>query len=420
MDADAAVATPSARSPYLPPTFQAHRQPWVDIAIPVLNEERALPGCVRTLHAYLSGSFPYPWRITIVDNGSTDGTWQLASALAEELPAVYARRLDVRGRGAALKAAWLDSPADIVAYMDVDLSTGLDALLPLIAPLASGHSAIAIGTRLGNGARIHRRLKREVISRCYNFLLRHVMGAGFSDAQCGFKAARADVAKALANRVVDDGFFFDTELLLLAEYNGLRVHEVPVDWIEDVDSRVNIWRTIHADVSGFLRVTREIASGEAKVALPPLSELKPTHPDASVAPHRPRAATLARITTFAVIGIASTALFAVLYLALRHFWAPAVANLAALAVASIVNTEAHRKWTFRRTDGGRLRQHYRAGLLFALYYASTTGAVLGLHAARPGAGPVAEVATIVSASAALTVFRYIALDRWAFSAHRPD
>src|SRR6266536_1418269 len=140
----------------------------VEIVIPVLNEERALPGCVATLSAFLGDDFPFPWSITIADNGSTDRTWEIASELAARNPRISARRLTVRGRGAAIKAAWRASTADIVAYMDVDLSTGLEGLLPLVAPLVSGHCEITIGTRLGRGSRIRRSLKREIVSRTYN------------------------------------------------------------------------------------------------------------------------------------------------------------------------------------------------------------------------------------------------------------
>ncbi len=135
--------------------------------------------------------------------------------------------LDEKGRGRALRATWLASPARVVAYMDVDLSTDLDALLPLVAPLLSGHSDVAIGTRLAPGSRVVRGAKREIISRSYNLILKTLLGNGFSDAQCGFKALRADVARALVPLVDDEGWFFDTELLVLAEHNGLRIHEVP-------------------------------------------------------------------------------------------------------------------------------------------------------------------------------------------------
>lgn len=392
----------------------------VDILIPVLNEERALPGCIQTLHAYLTETFPYPWRITIVDNGSVDATWDLATELEATLPAVFARRLDIRGRGAALRTGWLESPADIVAYMDVDLSTGLGGLLPLIAPLATGHSSIAIGTRLGYGARVHRGLKRELISRAYNLLLRRGMGASITDAQCGFKAARAEIARPLVEKVGDNGFFFDTELLLLAEYNGLRVHEVPVDWVEDVDTRVNIRRTVSADLRGVARVAHAIAVGKARVDLPLRPGLVPVHPDATLAPRRSRVESLSKILTFTVTGLLSTALFAAMYLVLRHVWVPALADLVALAVTSVANTEANRKWTFARASeghppGSRIRQHYRAGILFFLYYASTAGAVSLLRLIFPGANRIAELAAILGVAIVLTTFRYIALDRWAFA-----
>src|SRR5213076_1609697 len=219
----------------------------VDIVIPVYNEERDLVPSVRRLHAYLEARFPFPTTITIVDNASTDATWPIAEYLAAELPNVRAIHLDAKGRGRALRTAWLSSEAAIVAYMDVDQSTDLDALLPLVAPLLSGHSDVAIGSRLADGARVQRGPKRELISRSYNLLLRATLHNRFSDAQCGFKAVRADVAHALLPLVEDDGWFFDTELLVLAEHNGLRIHEVPVDWVDDPVSRVDIVTTATED-----------------------------------------------------------------------------------------------------------------------------------------------------------------------------
>jgi glycosyltransferase involved in cell wall biosynthesis len=207
----------------------------VEIVVPVHDEETDLEPSVRQLHRYLGACFPHSWAITIADNASTDGTWAIARCLATELDGVQARHLDRKGRGRALRAAWSVSTASVVAYMDVDLSTDLNALLPLVAPLVSGHSDIAIGTRLAPGADVVRGPKREAISRVYNLLLKAAVGAGFSDAQCGFKAVRADVVSALLPLVEDDGWFFDTELLVLAERNGLRLHEVPVDWVDDPD-----------------------------------------------------------------------------------------------------------------------------------------------------------------------------------------
>ncbi|GAB3672386.1 glycosyltransferase [Actinocorallia lasiicapitis] len=386
----------------------------VDIAIPVLNEERALSGCVRTLHAFLSASFPLPWQVTIVDNGSTDETWPIAQRLAAELDGVTARRLDVRGKGAAVRAAWCESEADIVAYMDVDLSTDLGALLPLIAPLASGHSSVAIGTRLAGGSQTSRGFKREALSRGYNGLLKHVFQARFSDAACGFKAARASVARELLSKVEDDGWFFDTELLLIAEHNGLRVHEVPVDWIEDLDSKVKVGATVRHNLRGLVRTTRRISAGETDVALPPRPRPAPAHPDAVV--RTPRSSTLLKLTAFVLIGIASTVAHAGIYLLLRSWWAPELANLAALTLTGLANTEANRRWTFASKDARRVRAHFRAGSLFLLNYCVTSGAVLAL---APAADPHAETVALLLASAVVTLLRYIALDRWVFPVRRP-
>ncbi len=228
--------------------------PAVDVVIPVYNEERDLGPNVRRLHAYLAESFPFRSVITIADNASRDGTLAVAEGLAKELPGVRVLHLDAKGRGRALRAAWLRSEATVVAYMDVDLSTDLKALLPLVAPLISGHSAISIGSRLARGSRTKRGSKREFISRAYMLVLRLALGAGFSDAQCGFKAVRASVARDIVPRIEDQTWFFDTELLILAQRAGLRVHEVPVDWTDDPDSRVDILRTAMDDLRGVARL----------------------------------------------------------------------------------------------------------------------------------------------------------------------
>ena len=229
-------------------------EPLIDIVIPVYNEERDLGPSVRRLHDYLGSEFPFPAVITIADNASKDGTLAVAQSLANELTRVRVIHLDKKGRGRALRAAWLQSDAAVVAYMDVDLSTDLRALLPLVAPLLSGHSDLAIGSRLARGARVKRGPKREIISRCYMLVLRLALGAHFTDAQCGFKAVRTSVAKQLLPLVKDEAWFFDTELLILAQRAGLRVHEVPVDWTDDPDSRVAIMRTAIEDLRGVVRL----------------------------------------------------------------------------------------------------------------------------------------------------------------------
>ena len=249
---------PLAMDPYAPPAL--------DVVVPVHNEEAELAASVRRLHAHLTGGFPYRFRITVADNASTDGTLAVAERLAAELPEVRAVHLAEKGRGRALRAVWSSSDAPVLAYMDVDLSTDLAALAPLVAPLLSGHSDLAIGTRLHRGSRVVRGAKREFISRCYNLLLRGTLAARFTDAQCGFKAIRADVAAGLLPLVEDGGWFFDTELLVLAERSGLRIHEVPVDWVDDPDSRVDIVSTALADLRGVARLSRALLAGRLPVA----------------------------------------------------------------------------------------------------------------------------------------------------------
>src|SRR5919206_996287 len=234
-----------------------YQQESVEVVVPVCNEERALPQSIPALCAYLETYFPYRWSVVIADNASTDATLAVAEGLASAYPGVSVMHLEEKGRGRALKAAWSASKADIVAYMDVDLSTNLWSFLPLIAPLATGDSDVAMGSRLLRGAHVTRQWKRELISRCYNLLIKLLFGNRFSDAQCGFKAIKRSVAQKLLPQVEDGEWFFDTELLFLAEEHGYRISEVPVDWIEDLDSRVDVTPTALKDVKGLLRVQVE-------------------------------------------------------------------------------------------------------------------------------------------------------------------
>ncbi len=229
----------------------------VEVVVPVYNEEKALPESISALCDYLTAYFPYQWSVVIADNASSDTTPIVARELAARYPRVSVLRLEEKGRGRALKAAWSASGADIVAYMDVDLSTNLWSFLPLVAPLATGHSDVAIGSRLLKGATVTRQWRRELISRCYNLLIKALFRNRFSDAQCGFKALKRSAALELLPHVEDDEWFFDTELLLLAEQRGYRISEVPVDWIEDLDTRVDVASTALEDVKGLLRVRVE-------------------------------------------------------------------------------------------------------------------------------------------------------------------
>ena len=374
----------TVRSMALPRLLPA--APQVEIVVPVHNEEAALELSVRRLHRYLSSGFPFSWRIVIADNASTDATAALAESLARDLPSVASLRLERKGRGRALRAAWSASDAQVVCYMDVDLSTDLRALLPLVAPLLSGHSDLAIGSRLAHGARVVRGPRREVISRGYNAILRTALRARFSDAQCGFKAVRADVAAGLLPAVRDDGWFFDTELLVTAQRQGLRIHEVPVDWIEDPDSRVRIVRTAIDDLRG---VARLMAS-----------------------------APLAR---FLAVGVVSTLAHALLFLALSGLLGAAGANAVALALTAIGNTAANRRFTFRiRGREGLVRHHLRGALVFALTLALTNSALLVLHGLDPSPPRGIELAVLVAANLTATVTRYVAMRTWVFTRRRPE
>jgi putative flippase GtrA len=358
-------------------------RPTVEVVVPVHDEEGDLERCVRKLHAYLSSSFPFAFRITIADNASTDGTWPMARRLAAELDHLRAVRLDAKGRGRALRAVWSSSDADVLAYMDVDLSTGLEALLPLVAPLISGHSDVAIGTRLSRGARVVRGPKREVISRGYNLLLHATLGTRFSDAQCGFKAIRADAARMLLPQVRDQSWFFDTELLVLAERSGLRIHEVPVDWVDDPDSRVDLLATAAGDLRGIARLSRDLLR-------------------------------------FALVGVASTLAYLVLYLAVRAPLGAQAANVVALLATAIANTAANRRWTFSvRGAAGALRHQLQGLAVFALALALTAGALGGLHAVAPRASRSLEVAVLVVANLLAAFLRFLLLRDWVFHPSRP-
>ena len=228
--------------------------PSVDIVIPVLNEEKALPGSIACLHGFLSENVASPWRIVIADNGSTDTTPHVSDTLAEQYEEVSYLRIEQRGRGRALRKAWLESDADIVSYMDVDLSTNLQAFPLLLQALQDGHD-IAIGARLIPGAEVHlRSLKREFISRSYNLLIKLMFATRFHDAQCGFKAVTKAAAATLVPHVVDQGWFFDSELLVLAEKRGFRIKEIPVSWTDDPDTRVKVVGTAWGDFKGLLRL----------------------------------------------------------------------------------------------------------------------------------------------------------------------
>ncbi len=355
--------------------------PVIDVVVPVYNEAHVLAASIRRLHDHLQGEVPLPARIVIANNASTDGTAVVARALAADLPGVELLDLPEKGRGRALRAAWTESPAEVLCYMDVDLSTDLRAFLPLVAPLLSGHSDLAIGTRLARDSRVERGLQRELISRTYNRLLRYSLGARFSDAQCGFKAIRADAARELLPQVADEAWFFDTELLVVAQRAGLRIHEVPVDWIDDPDSRVDVVNTAKDDLKGIVRLMAST-----------------------------------RVPKFLAVGVLSTAAYAVLFLLLSGPFGAGWANAAALAITAVGNTQANRHLTFSVRGTEDLgRHHLQGSLVFLLTLALSTGVLAGLHWLVPDPPRGVQLAVLVAANLVATIVRYLALRNWVFA-----
>jgi putative flippase GtrA len=369
--------------PPAPAERPAPRLPRIDIVVPVYNEQAALERSIRHLHDFLTTSMPYAWRIVIADNASTDATLAIARGLAFELSDIVVLHLEAKGRGRALRTAWSASDAEVLCYMDVDLSTDLRALLPLVSSLISGHSDLAIGTRLAPGSHVVRGRKRELISRTYNRLLRISLGARFSDAQCGFKAIRADAARRLLATVEDQAWFFDTELLMAAQRQGLRIHEVAVDWVDDPDSRVDVVSTAIADLRGVARLRMQ-----------------------------------GPVARFLAIGVASTLAYAMLFLALRGWLGAAAANALALAITAVANTQANRRFTFGiHGRAGLVRQQAAGALVYLLALGLTDGALKVLTRLDPHHSRALEVTVLVIASAFATVSRYVALRSWVFAGH---
>ena len=228
----------------------------VDVVLPVYNEEAALERSVRALHLFLTENLLHDWRIVIADNGSQDQTGAIARRLAEELPNIVVKQIPDAGRGRALTQAWLNSDAQVLSYMDIDLSTDLSSFPRLVSLVADQGYDLAAGTRLGPGTETTRSLKREVLSRGFVLLINLLFQTRMRDTQCGFKAIGREAAQKLLPLTRDRGWFWDTELLLLAEKGRWKVHFLPVRWVEDKDTRVKIAETVWRDIKGLARMRR--------------------------------------------------------------------------------------------------------------------------------------------------------------------
>lgn len=385
----------------------------LEIVVPVFNEEAVLENSIIRLTEYLMLEMPVTWKITIADNASTDSTPAIAARLSEQLPNVGYRRLELKGRGYALRDAWGASEAKVLAYLDVDLSTDLAALPPLVAPLLSGHSDISIGTRLGQSSRVSRGPKREFISRSYNFLLRRTMQVRFSDAQCGFKAIRTDIAQRLLPHVEDNGWFFDTELLIIAERSGLRIHEIPVDWVDDPDSRVDIKQTAFDDVQGLVRVAGSLVRGSIPVqAIYAELGRRPIVP-----PGRP--SFFGQVIRFGMVGAVSTLAFALLYLVLQGPFGAQQGNFLALLLTALANTAANRRFTFGISGPEKLfTQQFQGLIVFLLAWGITSSSLLVLHLVAQDASPSLELMTLTTANVFATLMRFVLLRVWVFRVRR--
>ncbi len=366
----------------------------VEIVVPVYNEAAQLEERITALRTFLDTSFPFRALVTVVDNASTDDTAEVAADLAARMRGVAAMHLPRKGRGYALREAWSTSDAPVVAYMDVDLSTSLPALLPLVAPLLSGHRDVAIGSRLALGAHVVRGPKRELISRAYNLLLKLTLRGRFSDAQCGFKALRRDAAQMLLPLVEDNEWFFDTELLVTAERMGLRIGEVPVDWVDDPDSRVDIVSTAADDLRGVWRLLVRRPTGLRRV--------------------RSNEVAADQLLRFAGVGVLSTLGYLFLFVAWRPLMGPLGANAVAMAIATLFNTAVHRELS-RSTDGQARRGRLLAvaGGLYVLSLGLTTLGLLVAQWLAPSA-LLPELVAITVANLVAAVFRFAVLRAWIF------
>jgi glycosyltransferase involved in cell wall biosynthesis len=375
----------------------------LEVVIPVHNEETDLPGAVRNLAHTLQG-LPWSWRITIADNASTDSTSAVARSLAEQYPHVGVVTFVEKGRGRALKRVWQESDAQVLAYTDVDLSTDLKALLPLVAPLISGHFDVAIGSRLTRGSQVTRGVRRELVSRSYNVLLQSVLDTRFSDAQCGFKAIRREVADELLPWVEDDTWFFDTELLVLAERSGLRIHEVPVDWVDDPDSRVDVVRTAVDDLRGMRRLGWSLMTGRI-----PVDDLRQR-----IGTARDAGRLRAQLAIFAVVGVISSVAYTFLYANLRHHTTGHTANIVALLLSTLLNTMLNRRFTFGISGPGAVRAQAKGLAVLTGGLVTTTIALALVHATSSSPTIGAEVAALSAANLSVTALRFVAMREWIF------
>jgi putative flippase GtrA len=377
----------------------------VEVVVPAYNEAPHLEASVTRLRRYLDESFPFRTVVTIVDNGSTDGTPLVAQRLASTMDGVQALILPRKGRGYALRTAWSASEAAVVAYMDVDLSTSLSALLPLVGSVLSGHSDLAVGTRLARGSRVVRGPKRELISRGYSHMVRLSLRSRVSDFQCGFKAIRRERALQILPLVDDDEWFFDTELIVTAERLGVRISETPVEWTDDPTSSVDIVRTALDDLLGIWRMARRRQPGHWRPPTPASAD-------------GPSQASAEQLLSFAGVGVLSTLSYLLLFAAAWSALGPWLANAVALAFCTLVNTALHRSLARRSPADavgvtGRPSFVTVVAVLYGVSLLATTGAI-AVADALAGPSLVGDALAASLACCAAALLRFSLLRGWAF------
>ncbi len=227
--------------------------------LPIYNEEVQLADSVKKLMTVADSLDPakYSYQIAVGDNASTDSSPAIAKALSEEFPGkVRHIRLEQKGRGRMLKKIWLEEDFDYSMYMDIDLSTDVAHITPSLAALDAG-AALAIGVRLGKGSKVvGRNPWRELTSRVYCGLVQMIAGSRIRDFQCGFKGITKQAALHYVSLVEDVTWFFDTELILITEKSGGKIHQEPVFWTDDPGTTVNVYRTAMDDLEGLRRVLK--------------------------------------------------------------------------------------------------------------------------------------------------------------------
>ncbi|WP_349827510.1 glycosyltransferase [Brevibacterium litoralis] len=377
----------------------------VDLLVPVYDEEAQLRHSVERLLAETADSV-HDVTIVVADNASTDATGAIGRELATTHDRVRYVRLEQKGRGRALNRIWSTSDAEVLAYTDVDLATDIRLLDPMVSVLAAGTADLAIASRLLPDSRVERGVFRELVSRCYNRLLRGTMDVDFSDAQCGFKAVSRQAARALLPHVTDTAWFFDTELLTLARWSGLRVHEFAADWTDDPDSSVDVVRTARDDLRGMFRMRRTLAAGEY-----PLDEIAAVVGQEPAMPN-----TGAQILHFVDVGILCTLAYSLAFVLLGSVMDPQVANVFALLGCTVLNTALNRRYSFGvRNPEGLYRHHVKGLLVFVLCWALTAGA-LTLTAGLDGPwAPVEVLVAVTAANLLATVLRFLLQRIWVFA-----